>query len=42
MYKIGIFLMGKVEIEPKKVKEIILEVESKTKLVDIISYLMEL
>jgi hypothetical protein len=39
MYKIGVMVMGKPSSSPKKVKEIILEVEAKTKVNDILSYM---
>ncbi len=42
MYKVGIMLMGKPSQSPKKVKEIIIEVEAKTKVSDILSYLIQL
>lgn len=42
MYKIGIMLMGKPTKTPKKVKEIIIEVEPKTKINDILTYLVDL
>jgi hypothetical protein len=42
MHKIGVMLMGKSRESPKKVKEIILEVEGKTKMLNIAEYLLEL
>jgi len=42
MYKVGIMLMGKPTKTPKKVKEIIIEVEAKTKINDILTYLVDL
>lgn len=42
MYKVGIMLMGKPDKTPKKVKEIIIEVEAKTKITDILKYLLDL
>jgi len=42
MYKVGIMLMGKPTTTPKKVKEIIIEVEAKTKISDILTYLIDL
>ena len=36
MHKIGVLMMGKMNVSsPKKVKEIILEVEGKTKMINI-------
>lgn len=42
MHKIGVMLMGKAGESPKKVKEIILEVEGKTKMSNIAQYLLEM
>ena len=43
MHKIGILMMGKMGVaSPKKVKEIILEVEGKTKMINIAEYLLEM
>ena len=43
MQKIGILMMGKMtDSPPKKVKEIILEVEGKTKMNNIAEYLLEM
>lgn len=42
MHKVGIMLMGKPTQSPKKVKEIIIEVEAKTRINDILSYLCQL
>jgi hypothetical protein len=42
MLKVGVVLMGKPTSEASKVKEVILEVEGKTKLKNIIEYLSEL
>lgn len=43
MYKVGVMMMGKSSTEsPSKVKEVILEVEAKTKVVNIFEYLLEL
>lgn len=35
MYKVGVMLMGNQNESPKKVKEVILEVEAKTKMINI-------
>ena len=43
MYKVGIMMMGKPSKQsPAKVKEVILEVEAKTKVENIFEYLLEL
>ena len=45
MYKVGIMMMGQDEPaarSPTKVKEVILEVEAKTKILNIFEYLLEL
>lgn len=36
MHKVGVMMMGKMKESPKKVKEIILEVEGKTKMSNIL------
>jgi hypothetical protein len=40
MHKIGVMIMGKSRESPKRVKEIILEVEGKTKMSNIAEYLL--
>lgn len=43
MYKVGVMMMGRpAEASPKKVREVILEVEAKTKILNIFEYLLEL
>lgn len=45
MYKVGVMMMGKDEPgtkSPTKVKEVILEVEAKTKILNIFEYLLQL
>lgn len=42
MYKVGVMMMGKLTESPKRVKEIILEVEGKTKMSNIAEYLLEM
>jgi hypothetical protein len=42
MHKVGVMIMGKMRESPKKVKEIILEVEGKTKMINILEYLLEM
>lgn len=42
MHKVGVMIMGKMKESPKKVKEIILEVEGKTKMINILEYLLEM
>jgi hypothetical protein len=42
MYKVGVMVMGTMKESPKRVKEIILEVEAKTKMNNILDYLLEM
>lgn len=42
MYKVGVMMMGRARDSPKKVKEIILEVEGKTKMSNIAEYLLQM
>lgn len=43
MYKVGVMMMGRpAEVSPKKVKEVILEVQAKTKISNIYEYLLQL
>lgn len=42
MYKVGVMLMGSRNNSPKKVKEVVLEVEGKTKINNIFDYLLDL
>ena len=42
MYKVGVRLMGRPETSVSKVKEIVLEVEPKTKIKNVFEYLAEL
>lgn len=41
MYKVGIMLMGKPQANLSKVKEIVLEAESKTRVKFMLEYLLE-
>jgi len=40
MYKVGVMMIMRIRESPKKVKEIILEVEGKTKMSNIAEYLL--
>lgn len=42
MFKVGILLMGKIDSNQPRVKEIVLEVESKTRIKNLFEYLLEL
>lgn len=42
MHKVGVMMMFAMGESPKKVKEIILEVEGKTKISNILEYLLEM
>lgn len=40
MFKVGILLMGKLDTNQPRVKEIVLEVESKTRVKNLFEYLL--
>ena len=42
MHKVGVMMMMRIRGSPRKVKEIIIEVEAKTKMSNIAEYLLEM